>query len=240
MKLRLVLRGLPVLLSLVAIGYLVEVSDLGEILDQRWIDARIRGQGLDGELLFLAIGALATGVGFPRQAIAFMGGYAFGFLGGTALALLATVLGCTASFYYARLLGRRLIGDRLAGRIKRLDDFIRDNPFSMTLLIRLLPIGNNLATSLAGGLSSASGRAFILGSGIGYIPQTAVFALVGSGIAVDPGWRIGLGVVLFVISGMLGVYLYRRLRHGKAYAEEIDRELDADPGGEAPPSPSAR
>jgi uncharacterized membrane protein YdjX (TVP38/TMEM64 family) len=75
-------------------------------------------------------------------------------------------------------------------------------------------------------LSSASGRAFILGSGVGYIPQTAVFALVGSGISVDPGWRIGLGAVLFLVSGALGIYLYRRLRHGRRYSEELDRELD--------------
>jgi len=237
MKLRLILRGLPILLSLVVIGYLVEVSNLGDILDQRWVDARIRGQGLTGELLFLGIGALATGVGFPRQIIAFMAGYAFGFVGGTALALVATVLGCAASFYYARLLGRRLIGHRLSGRIKKMDDFIREHPFSMTLLIRLLPIGNNLATSLTGGLSSAPAGAFILGSGIGYIPQTAVFALVGSGISVDPGWRIGLGVVLFVISGMLGVYLYRRLRHGKSYDEALDRELDL---GNAPGTSETR
>jgi uncharacterized membrane protein YdjX (TVP38/TMEM64 family) len=231
MKLHYTLRGLPVLLSLVAIGHLLELSNLGEILDRHWIDAEVRGQGLHGEALYLGISTLATAVGFPRQAIAFMGGYAFGFLGGMALALVATILGCAASFYYARLLGRRLIGHRLSGRIKKMDDFIRENPFSMTLLIRLLPIGNNLATSLTGGLSSAPAGAFILGSGIGYIPQTALFALVGSGISVDPGWRIGLGVLLLVISGMLGVYLYRRLRHGKSYDEALDRELGLGAAG---------
>jgi uncharacterized membrane protein YdjX (TVP38/TMEM64 family) len=106
------------------------------------------------------------------------------------------------------------------------DAFVRDNPFSMTLLIRLLPVGSNVATSLAAGLSSVAALPFLLGSGLGFVPQTAVFALVGSGVNVDPVWRIGLGVVLFVLSGALGVYLYRRLKHGKVYDEDLERKVD--------------
>ena len=226
MNLKIVLRGLAVLLSLAAIGFLVQWSGLGGMLDQAWIDREVRGKGLDGELLFVGIGALATAVGFPRQVISFMGGYAFGFLQGTLLGVLATALGCLATFVYARLFGRVLIADRLGGRIAKVDAFVRDNPFTMTLLIRLLPVGSNVLTSLAAGMSSVAALPFLLGSTVGFVPQTMVFALVGSGVSVDPFWRIGLGVVLFVVSGALGVYLYRRLRHGKVYDEELERKLE--------------
>ena len=226
MNFKLILRGLAVLLSLAAIGFLVQWSGLGDMLDQGWVDREIRGKGLNGELLFLGIGILATAVGFPRQVISFMGGYAFGFLQGTLLGLLATLLGCVATFVYARLFGRALLAQRLGGRIARVDAFVRDNPFTMTLLIRLLPVGSNVATSLAAGLSSVAALPFLLGSAAGFIPQTAVFALVGSGVSVDPVWRIGLGTVLFVVSGVLGVYLYRSLRHGKVYDEELEHEME--------------
>ncbi|MFZ5485028.1 MAG: TVP38/TMEM64 family protein [Pseudomonadota bacterium] len=225
MPLKLILRGLAVLLSLAAIGLLVRHSGLGDLLDQGWIDREVRGQGLRGELLFLGVGTLATAVGFPRQIIAFMAGYGFGFLEGTALGVLATLLGCAATFFYARLFGRGLLADRLRGRVAKVDAFVRDNPFTMTLLIRLLPVGSNVATNLAAGLSSVAVSPFLLGSGLGFVPQTAVFALVGSGISVDPVWRIGLGVTLFVISGAIGMWLYRRLRHGKVYDEAIERKL---------------
>lgn len=225
MNIKLILRGLAVLLSLAAIGFLVRWSGLGDLLDQGWIDREVRGKGLDGELLFIAIGTLATAVGFPRQVISFMGGYAFGFAWGTVLGVLATVLGCIATFVYARLFGRALLANRLGGRIARVDAFVRDNPFTMTLLIRLLPVGSNVATSLAAGLSSVAALPFLLGSAVGFVPQTLVFALVGSGVSVDPFWRIGLGTVLFVVSGVLGVYLYRRLRHGKIYDEELERRM---------------
>jgi len=227
MNIKLLLRGLSVLLSLAAIGFLVQRTGLGEIFDPTWIDREVRGQGLDGELLFVGLGMLATAVGFPRQIVAFMGGYAFGFLQGTLLGLLATALGCLATFLYARWFGRTLIADRMSGRIAKVDAFVRDNPFTMTLLIRLLPVGSNVLTSLAAGMSSVAAMPFLFASMIGFVPQTLVFALVGSGVNVDPVWRIGLGVALFVVSAVLGVYLYRRLRHGKVYDEELERRLEA-------------
>jgi len=92
----------------------------------------------------------------------------------------------------------------------------------------LLPLGSNLVTCLAAGVSGVSALAFISGSAVGYLPQTIVFTLIGSGIEVDPEMRIGLSVVLFVVSGMLGVYLYRKHRHGKSFDEKIERELGED------------
>jgi len=222
---RILLRGLLLISSMVALGYLFEVTQLGSMLDKGWIDSEIRGKGLDGELLFIAAGALATAVGLPRQLIGFLGGYAFGFLFGTFVALLAATLGCFLAFFYSRLFGRALVMARFERRIRRFNDFISGHPFSMTLLIRLLPVGSNLVTNLAAGVTRVPPLPFIFGSMLGYIPQTAIFALAGSGIEVDPVLRIGLAVALFVVSGLLGAYLYRRFRHGRSLDREIDREL---------------
>jgi len=219
------LRGLILIASLVALGYLLKTSELGASIDAAWIDADIRGRGIVGQALFVAVAALFTGAGMPRQIICFLAGYAFGFIEGSVLALLGTVFGCIAAFSYARLLGRDFVGARFPGRVRRIDGFLAGNPFSMTLLIRLLPIGSNLVTNLAAGVSGVGAAAFFAGSAIGYLPQTVIFALIGSGIAVDPELRIGVSVVLFIVSGMLGVALYRRYRHGKSFDETVEREL---------------
>lgn len=233
---KILLRGLVALLAMVAIGFLIDQTHLGDLLNQGWIDREVRGKGISGELLFLAIGTLFTAIGLPRQVVSFMAGYAFGFIYGTWLGLIATELGCAATFFYARLVGRPLVAKRLSGRVAKIDNFVRDYPFTMTLLIRLLPVGSNVATSLAGGVSSVPAIPFLLGSALGFLPQTAIFALVGSGVNVDPVWRIGIGVVLFVGSGILGVYLFRRLRHGRHYDEALERELGetADAGTDLP------
>ena len=85
----------------------------------------------------------------------------------------------------------------------------------MTLLIRLLPLGSNLVTNLVAGVSSVRATAFITGSMVGYVPQTIIFALLGSGISLEPELRITLSAVLFVLSGALGYYLYRRYKQDR-------------------------
>jgi uncharacterized membrane protein YdjX (TVP38/TMEM64 family) len=82
----------------------------------------------------------------------------------------------------------------------------------MTLVIRCLPVGNNLLTNLAAGVSNIPAATFIGGSFIGYIPQTLIFALLGSGVRVDPVWRTTISGLLFAVSTLLGWMLYRRYR----------------------------
>jgi len=223
----LIFRGVAVMATLVGALYLWDTADLGSVLSNDWIDTHIKGQGLNGELLFLGLAAVATGIGLPRQVVSGLAGYAFGLMLGTAVALVGTVLGCIGSFYYARLLARAPLQKKFSGRVRRLDDFLHDHTFSMSLLIRMLPLGSNVATNLAAGVSSVRAVPFFNGSALGYLPQTLIFALLGSGVAVDPALRISLSVILFVASGVLGVYLYRRFRHGKSLDKTIDMELGA-------------
>lgn len=220
------LRGLVLIATLVAIGYAIKGLGLFGLFDEGWIDTYIRGQGVVGDLLFVAVGAGLAAIGFPRQAVSFLGGYAFGFLYGTGLALAASVAGCLLAFVYARVIGRAPLSARFSTRIRRLDAFLKDNPMSMAVLIRLLPVGSNVLTNLAAGVSGVALVPFVVGSAIGYVPQTVIFALLGSGIHLEPGLRIGASVALFVASGMLGVWLFRRYRraHGLAASAEAPFE----------------
>jgi uncharacterized membrane protein YdjX (TVP38/TMEM64 family) len=223
-KLRLLAKGLALMASLVAVGWGVRTLGLGH-LDQHWIDAEIRGQGINGSLLFLAIGSLVVAVGLPRQLVCALAGYAFGLGSGLGLALAASMLGCLLCFYYARLLGRELVLHKFAGRVARLDDFLGVHPLTMAVLLRFLPVGSNLLTNLLAGVSGVRPLAFFAGTLIGYLPQTIVFVLLGSGIAVDPLARISLSVVLFVASAFLGVLLYRRMRQGRGLEDGVAEEL---------------
>lgn len=224
-KLRTFLPGLVFFATLIAIGYVLESGVLSGLLSEDWIDREVRDKGISGELLYLAVAAVATAVAVPRHIISFLGGYAFGLGLGTALALLATEIGCALVFFYGRIVGRPLFSARLRARVRRIEDFLAANPFSMTLLIRLLPVGNNFATSLAAGVSRVPARPFLLGSLVGYSPQTLVFALAGSGIEMGAAPRVALAVFFFVASGIIGIWLYRRYRHGRTLGEEVDKAI---------------
>jgi uncharacterized membrane protein YdjX (TVP38/TMEM64 family) len=225
LKVRTYLPGLVFLVTLIAIGYVIEEGLLQQLLSEAWIDEKVRGKGVSGELLFLAVGGFATAVAIPRHVISFLGGYAFGFALGGALAVVATEIGCVIDFFYARVIGRPLVSARLGARVRRVEEFLAANPFSMTLLIRLLPVGNNFATSLAAGVSRVPARPFLLGSLLGYIPQTMVFALAGSGIELGARYRIALAALLFVVSGSIGIWLYRRYRRDRTLGEDVEKAI---------------
>ncbi|KAB2314067.1 VTT domain-containing protein [Betaproteobacteria bacterium SCN2] len=220
------LRGIFLILSLVGIGLLLKGAGLDHLFEREWIDANVRGNGLRGYALFLAAGALMTAIGLPRQVVGFFGGYAFGVLLGLILGAVAALGGCVLAFYYSRLFGRSLVRRMFPEKLQRFDDFIRGHPFSMTLLMRLLPVGSNLVTNLIAGVSRIPKLAFFGGSFIGYLPQTLVFALAGSGLTVGSQWQIGMSILLLIVSGWLGIRLYRGMRHGRSYASELETASD--------------
>ncbi len=226
MNWRVLRRGLMILALLAAVGLLLKSSPLGDFFEKNAIDEMVKGQGLRGEFLYVAAGALLTAVGLSRQAVAFMGGYAFGLAYGAGLSVLAAAIGCAMTFCYARFFARETIASKFSDRIRRVDAFLSENPFVMTLLIRFLPMGSNFLTNLAAGVSGVSGVVFVAASAVGYIPQMVIFALVGSGVHLDTGYGIGLSVILFIASGLLGVHLYRKYRYDKRLGVGIDPEPD--------------
>ncbi len=164
--------------------------------------------GAASDLAFVAIVAVATAVGFPRQAVAFAGGWLFGPWLGLVLAICGQLLGAVLDFYWARWLARDWAQRRLPPRLQSIDRFLTRNAFTTTLILRLLPVGNNMLLNLAAGLSSVNAAAFLAGSALGYVPQTLIFALLGAGEHVGQGVEIGLSVGLFLASVLIGVLLY--------------------------------
>lgn len=176
------------------------------------LDSTVASAGEHGPALFVALAAGACALGVPRQVAAYAGGLAFGFWAGTALALLAVVLGCVLDFAWARIVARDWAARRLraGGRLARLDAFLVANPFTATLTLRLLPVGNNLALNLLAGVSGVAAAPFVLASALGFIPQTVVFALLGGGVRVEHGAQVAVAAGLFAASAGLGVVLMRR------------------------------
>ncbi|MBC7907628.1 MAG: VTT domain-containing protein [Rhodospirillaceae bacterium] len=214
------MRGLILIATLAAIGFLFEGLGLKSMLDAGWVDHEVRGKGLLGEGLFLLVGAVVIAVGLPRQVVCFLGGYAFGFGLGTGLSLIATLMGSATAFFYARFMGRDLLVRRFPGKIKRLDDFLAGNPIVMALVLRLSPLSYGLAANIGAGVSGVRAAPFFLGSALGYLPQTLVFALLGGGIQLDPVMSTALSVLLFVVSSVLGLWLWRRYRVAQGLPED--------------------
>lgn len=232
--LRPVLKGLAMLA--VFGGLALTARKLGleqHLADRQWLMAHVEGQGAGGVLFFVGFTALVTGMGLPRQLTAFLGGYAFGWFWGALLATLGTGLGCALDFGLARTLGRDFVLARFGRRVAKLDAFLKSDPWRASLAIRLFPVGHNMLTSVAAGVTSIPAAAFILSSMAGYLPQNMVFAIFGAGVSAETGTgsvlSIGLSVLLLAASTWLGVSVYRAYKRKGAVPME-DEGLDGEQG----------
>jgi uncharacterized membrane protein YdjX (TVP38/TMEM64 family) len=218
---RVIVRGLVLIATMVAVGWLFEVVGIKSMLNTGWVDQAVRGQqGLYGEALYVLVGAVVVAIGLPRQAVAFGAAYAFGPWMGTALALIATLTGSLVTFYYARFIARDVLSRRFPDKIARINSFLSGNEFTMAIILRLSPVSHNGTANVAAGVSGVRVVPFFAGSLVGYVPQTIVFVLAGAGFELDKAMTWSLSALLFVASTVLGVWLWRRTRTAKGMPED--------------------
>lgn len=228
-----VIRGVLVILAVLLVFALLGKlgTDYGTDYLKTWVDSEVRGHGMPGIALYVGAGALLTGLGFSRQVLALIAGYAFGTAAGTAIALLAEMIGVAAGFSIARHAGRRAMLRRFPERIRMVDEYLEENPFQMTVAIRLFPLSHNLVVNVLAGVSRIHPLTFLSASAVGHLPQTLIFAMVGSGVAASNYLQGLLAVVFFAISALIGVHLHRRYRRGQAFegttAEILQMEWEA-------------
>jgi uncharacterized membrane protein YdjX (TVP38/TMEM64 family) len=227
------LKGLIMLCFFGGLVWLARAAGLEKHLaDKQWILANVEGQGAAGVLFFLGVTALTTALGLPRQILAFLGGYAFGWYWGALLATLGTAVGCALDFTVARTLGRELVLRFFSRRVAKLDAFLRADPLRTSLAIRLFPVGHNLSTSIAAGVTSIPAGAFILGSALGYVPQNLVFAIFGAGLSAESQTgrmlSIGLSVALLGGATWLGLSIYRSYKRKGEVPVDSDEESTDD------------
>ena len=163
-------------------------------------------------MLFVAVGMLFVSVGLPRQTLALVGGYIYGTLAGGALALLVTLAGSALTYLLARHLGRPRLQRRFPEQIARFDGWTAEHVFTKTLTLRLFPVGSNLATNIGAGIGHASPGSFFLASSIGFVPQTAVFALSGTAVGDSSATHLVIAILMLIVSILLGTYTYRSWR----------------------------
>ncbi len=220
-------KGLTMLALLGATVWLMRSLGLSEMLkDAAWFNEHVLGSGPLSIVIFLIVATLATALGLPRQVISFLGGMAFGVGFGTLLATVGTGLGCLACTAYARFTGRDFVVRTFGSKLEKMDQLLTVSPFQMALTIRLLPVGSNLLTNLAAGISSIPIWPFVIGSTVGYIPQNLVFALFGGGMNAEStqgvALSVAMSVALFVVSAWLGISVYRKYKLAKKQLSEED------------------
>ncbi|KAB7702737.1 hypothetical protein GBN33_02565 [Plesiomonas shigelloides] len=197
---------------LFGLGILVHYDAFAHFTDSHWVAQYLQEQGNIALCVLIGFGALFTAVGGPRQVISFIFGYSLGAPFGIILSLFSCLLGSLFAFYMARFTLHHWLHHRFQHRITKLDRAFSKQAWAKILMIRLFPVGNNLLTNLLAGASHIKLNGFLGGTLLGYLPQTIIFAYAGSGIGLDKSENLIISGVLFFISSLIGIYLYRQHR----------------------------
>lgn len=158
---------------------------------------------------FLVAGVVYTALGGPRQVLAFSSGYLLGGWQGALMSTVITGLGALATMVVARHFAGNWLRKKYPKRIDSLRRVLAEDTWMWICILRLLPIGSNLATNIAAGLSGLNLRPLVLGSLLGYLPQMLLFSYVGSGLALQSSTHLWISMVMLVGSTALGICLYR-------------------------------
>lgn len=172
-------------------------------------------QGNLGPLLLLLLMMLAVVVGpIPTLPVTAAAGLAFGLLPGVLLSIIGAMTGAMIAFTLARLLGR----DALRARLPTNPLFgIQGSQrllFLTVLVTRLVPIFSFALVSYAAWVTAITTGRFALGTVVGMLPMTLVFAGLGRAFELHPLFSITAAVVILTVMTLLPWYLSRR-RHSR-------------------------
>ncbi len=177
-----------VLLAAALVGFfalgLQDWIDLETLRRHRlWLAAQVQDHYLLTLLAYAAIYAVAVAVSVPGATIlTIAGGFLFGQLVGCAAAVVAATVGATALF----LAARTALGEPLRARagpwLRRLEQGFADNALSYLLVLRLVPLFPFFVVNLVPAFLGVRLRVFAIGTLLGIIPGTFVYASVGAGL----------------------------------------------------------
>ena len=123
--------------ALVLVGYLtIHNGWLDFIADQDQVANYLHSHGVGGLVAITLAGSLFTGLGAPRQLLAFVLGFALGGLNGTLLSTLAAAIGATGCFMTARWLLRTPLSRRFSHRMQQFDRLFREQTRAKDLQVR--------------------------------------------------------------------------------------------------------
>jgi uncharacterized membrane protein YdjX (TVP38/TMEM64 family) len=210
-------KKLWIALALVALLLALRFSGLGEWLSfdtlarhRVTLSGWVSGHPLLSAGAFVAIYTVVAALALPGAVwLTLGGGFLFGAALGTALTVTGATMGATLLFLFAqRVFGADAL-QKLGPKAEGLARGIQANAWSYLLVLRLVPLFPFFLVNLVPAFCGVRPAVFIVTTGLGIIPGTAVFALSGAGLGrvLDAGGTPSLSGILTpeIIAALCGL-----------------------------------
>ena len=131
-------------------------------------------------ILYVAVYVLQTAFSLPGGALMTLtGGFLFGSVLGTIFVNVGATTGATLAFLAARYVLRDWVEKKFGHRIEPIQAGFAQNAFSYLLTLRLIPAFPFFLVNLVSGLTRMPLGTYVIGTSIGIIPGSFVYAFAG-------------------------------------------------------------
>ncbi len=182
------------------------------------IRAQVAGAGVFGWLVFLVVYVAAVVLLVPATPISLLGAALFGFAIGFPLIWAGAVVGTVITFSLARFLGRPFVERMFGERADFAGDWTNRNGLGLVFFVRLVPLFPFNVVNYALGITRVRFRDYVIGTALGILPGTAMFALIGAsavevkGVADVLQWSILLPLLGLLVLSVGGFLVAKRTR----------------------------
>ena len=138
---------------------------------------------LAGPLVFMVIYAAVVAFSLPGGAImTIAGGFLFSTALGTAWVVLSATLGATILFVIAKTSLGDLLRRKAGPWLKKMENGFQENALSYLLALRLIPLFPFFVVNLVPAFLGVRLRTYVIGTLVGIVPGSFVYATVGAGL----------------------------------------------------------
>ncbi len=148
------------------------------------LSRQVEGHRALAVAVFIAAYAVMVAFSIPGGLVMTVtGGFLFGILGGAAYSVVGATLGAIAVFLAARTALADFLRDRAGAAVGRMRAGFQEDALSYLLVLRLIPLVPFWLVNLVPALLGVSLRVYVIGTVLGIIPASLVYAAAGNGLA---------------------------------------------------------
>ena len=176
---------------------------------------------------YIMIYILQTALSLPGAAILTLaGGAIFGVVMGTIYVNIGATTGSVLAFLLSRTLLRDWVVRKFGNRMEAIDNGLQESGLSYLLFLRLVPLFPFFLINLACGITGMSIKTYILGTMIGILPGSLVYANAGASLATINNLSQVASPRVLISFSILGLFalvptLYKKVKGRNKESEGI-------------------